>query len=497
MPDAGERSASSAAGVAHVVVVPVPAQGHINPMMPIVHFLAASGITVTLVHTSRSHSLLASTHPESKIATDAETTRPISSCGSRNLRVEVIADGLPFDYKQRIRVELIMNTVFPLMRTGMESLLHKLMHQPEADLPPPCCLILDGFLPWGRDLALKFGLPRFLLWPCSATLLSMGLHVPQLIARGYIPQTEEGRMEKAVDFLPGVPPFRVSDMPDSLRAKEGLQSSTFKFFSSVFEHLKDADCILANTIYELESSIVDALRMEAGVPIHPVGPLCMLSSSSTASLLCEDKSCLSWLDKQQDSSVLYISFGSMVTFEDDTFIELAYGLEASSEKFLWVIRPDALADKASIEELLPEGFIKRTCERGLVVSWTPQLAVLGHASVGAFLTHCGWNSVMESLSKGVPMLGFPGKSDQITNFKCIVHDWKVGLPISGAYSAEHVAGKLERSDVQRAVSGIIRGEEGMQVRARAREWKEIAHKHKPNTKAHLEKLVDDIKQGFF
>ncbi|MCO5557753.1 hypothetical protein L7F22_011324 [Adiantum nelumboides] len=470
-----------AAKIPHVVVLPFPAQGHTNPALSIARFLAANGISVTLVHASSS--LLPQTN-----STPASNGNHDAPAEASPMRHETIPSG--FDHSKPLSTETLMASI-DAMGSAFNEVLQKLMLEDNA----PVCLLLDSFFGWGDAMALEFGLSRVTLWTSTASTLCLGIHVPDLVARGFIPATEEGAKDKTVDFLPGLSAFRIADMPKSLIAVEDLQSDTFTFFTSTFEHAKVADRILVNTMYELETSVIESLRKVDHVDVDPVGPLHMISTASSASvsLIQQDDDCLSWLDLQQQSSVLYIAFGSLASLEENAIAELAHGLEASGESFLWVIRRDTYKNKASVEEILPEGFMQRTINRGLVISWAPQLAVLGHSSVGAFLTHCGWNSVLESLSNGVPMLGFPQMAEQNTNLKLIVDDWKVGLPL---LQTQGKAQKIERIATEKAITSLMRGEEGLQIRTQAREWKQIAkNATRGSSRNNLQKLVDDLKTG--
>ncbi|KAI5068857.1 hypothetical protein GOP47_0017202 [Adiantum capillus-veneris] len=274
------------------------------------------------------------------------------------------------------------------MRSSFTELLHqKLMLQDN----PPVCLLIDSVFGWGDAIAIKFGLSRVDVWTSSASTLCLGIHLPGLVERGFIPAAEEGAKDKIIDFITGLSPLRVADLSQNLRAEEGLLSDSFVLISSIFENAKKADRILVNTMHALERSVIEALRKEDRIPINRIGPLYMMSNivpySSSLSLIQEDNDCLLWLDRQQGSSVLYIAFGSVASLDENALVELARGLEASGQSFLWVILPDTYKNKASVEEILPEGFMERTHNRGLVISWAPQLAVLGHSSVGAFLTH--------------------------------------------------------------------------------------------------------------
>ncbi|MCO5557756.1 hypothetical protein L7F22_011327 [Adiantum nelumboides] len=406
------------------------------------------------------------------------------------MRHETIPSG--FDHSKPLSTETIMASI-DVMRNAFNELLQKLMLEDNA----PVCLFIDSFLGFGDAMAVDFGLSRVDLYTTAAFTFSLGIHLPDLGARRFIPATEEdnlhfaGAKDRIVDFFPGLPTFRIADL--SITAEEGLQSSRFTFFSSLYEHAKMADRILVNTMYELETSVLESLLKNDHVPVVPVGPLHMISMAPNLSVSKQDNDCLSWLDRQQQSSVLYIAFGSVASLEESAIAELAHGLEASGESFLWVIRRNMYKNKASVEDILPEGLLERTINRGLVIAWAPQLAVLGHSSVGAFLTHCGWKSVLESLSNGVPMLGFPQMAEQKTNLNVIVDDWKVGLPLSQNHRNTQ---KVERICAQRAITSLMRGKEGLQVRARAREWKQVAENASHgSSKNNLQKLVDDLKTG--
>ncbi|XP_031486875.2 UDP-glycosyltransferase 85A2-like [Nymphaea colorata] len=165
---------------------------------------------------------------------------------------------------------------------------------------------------------------------------------------------------------------------------------------------------------------------------------------SALCLVSEDWSCLDWLDQWPAGSVIYVSLGSTTMLNQRQIDELALGLELTGRPFLWVCRPGVMEKQ---DALYPEGFMDRITRHGLVVGWAPQQEVLAHPSVACFLTHCGWNSTMEGLSNGVPMLCWPYIGDQFQNQSCIVHIWKVGLSVTQVcdelVTKEEIKSKLE------------------------------------------------------
>ncbi|KAI7746836.1 hypothetical protein M8C21_017585, partial [Ambrosia artemisiifolia] len=158
------------------------------------------------------------------------------------------------------------------------------------------------------------------------------------------------------------------------------------------------------------------------------GPLHKIKPSLSISFHKEDTSCITWLDKQPTKSVVYISFGSLATMDAKVLTEIAWGLMKSDQRFLWAVRPGLVSGSEWLE-LLPEGFIEKTKERGLIVKWAPQKDVLAHFAVGAFWSHCGWNSCLESISLGVVMICQPFDVDQWVNARYVSFIWKIGIEL--------------------------------------------------------------------
>nr|XP_027067788.1 zeatin O-glucosyltransferase-like [Coffea arabica] len=180
--------------------------------------------------------------------------------------------------------------------------------------------------------------------------------------------------------------------------------------------------------------------------------------------------CLEWLDKQAPNSVIYISFGSSVSVSDDEAKEIAIGLEKSGQKFIWVLRD---ADKVGIfygevrKAQLPEGFEERIKGRGIVVSdWAPQLEILGHSSTGDFMSHCGWNSCMESISMGVPVAAWPMHSDQPRNSILMAKVLKIALLIRDWSRQDEFMTSIT---IENAVRRLMDSTEGEEMRQRAKE----------------------------
>ncbi|XP_065871673.1 UDP-glucose iridoid glucosyltransferase-like isoform X2 [Euphorbia lathyris] len=222
--------------------------------------------------------------------------------------------------------------------------------------------------------------------------------------------------------------------------------------------------IICNTMTCLEDSSLTQFQKQNQVPIFAIGPLhkrVPVSLSTPCCFLEEDKSCITWLDKQTINSVIYICTGSIVTNSKKDIAEMAWGLANSRQPFLWVFRPGSVHGSKWIEAL-PEGFVESVGERGCIVKWAPQREVLGHEAVGGFWSHCGWNSILESICEGVPLLCRPGFGDQKVTARFVSEVWRVGLQLDT---------EMERGEIEKAVKRLMVDEQGKEMRKRAMEFK--------------------------
>lgn len=171
--------------------------------------------------------------------------------------------------------------------------------------------------------------------------------------------------------------------------------------------------------------------------------------------------CLRWLDTKPPKSVVYMSFGSMADISVKQVEEMAWGLKASNRPFLWVIKES--------ENKLPIEFLNSIGETGLVVTWCNQLEVLAHQAVGCFVTHCGWNSTLEGLSLGVPMVCVTQGSDQPMNAKFVEDMWKMGVR-----AKKNEDGILTRQELEMCMEKVMDGEHSEEFKKNASEWRELA-----------------------
>ncbi|KAM6568302.1 hypothetical protein CsatB_016287 [Cannabis sativa] len=260
-------------------------------------------------------------------------------------------------------------------------------------------------------------------------------------------------------------PSSISCFPSEVIAFLGSQihlAMTLKFSSG----------LLFNSSKSIEGSFIELLSKEINggkEKIWTIGPLHQTTISENRA---EKSLVLEWLDQQEPNSVLYVSFGTTVSFSEDEIEELAFGLEQSGVKFIWVLRDADEIDvsSSSYEEgrkrpKLPDGFEERVKGMGMVVrEWVPQVEILGHSSTGGFMSHCGWNSCMESLSMGVPMVAWPMHSDQPMNGLLITELLKVGVAVMEWSQREEL---VTSSMISRGVRALMGSEEGDEIRKRA------------------------------
>ncbi|KAL5992501.1 hypothetical protein ACLOJK_013420 [Asimina triloba] len=242
----------------------------------------------------------------------------------------------------------------------------------------------------------------------------------------------------------------------------------------------------------MEPVVLDAIRTLMP-KIYSVGPLQLLCDqlpdsplrSIGSNLWKEDRGCLDWLDQKSPRSVVYVNYGSITVMTENQLQEFAWGLANSNYQFLWVVRPDLVVGELAV---LPQEFLDATKDRGLLASWCPQAQVLAHPSIGGFLTHCGWNSMLESVCGGVPMICWPFFAEQQTNCRYACTEWGIGMEIDN---------DVKRDAVEWLVRGLMEmdGEKGKEMRKRATELKEFAENAtKPGGSSYtnLEKVISDV-----
>jgi hypothetical protein len=304
--------------------------------------------------------------------------------------------------------------------------------------------IIDFFCDAAFQVAANLSIPTYYFFTSSASTLTAFLYLPTL-HKSLDKSFKDLNHDMLID-IPGSPSIPVSDMPKNLSDRS---SKVYEYFLNTATHMAKSNGLIVNTFDLLEGkaigAISDGLCVTDGPtpPIFCIGPLISSSNQDGEN----QHECLNWLNSQPSQSVVFLSFGSMGLFSAKQLHEIAIGLENSGQRFLWVVRnpPPDNNKEPNLDELLPNVFLERTKERGFVVKqWAPQVEILSHSSVGGFVTHCGWNSVLEAVSSGLPMVGWPLYAEQRLTRLALVKEFKVALAVNESEDGLVSAGELEK-----------------------------------------------------
>ncbi|XP_076936767.1 UDP-glycosyltransferase 73E1-like [Bidens hawaiensis] len=455
----------------HFVLFPLMTQGHMIPMFDIARLLAERGPTVTIITTP----------------VNANRFKPvITRAIQEKLKIQVLElelalseVGLPQGCEN---FDLIPSAeLFPKLFTAAIMLAEPAENMFRGLTPAPSCIISDNLLAWTSDIAQKFNIPRFIFHgPGCFTLLCLHIAI-------YTNVLDDIAVSDSEYFvLPGL-----SDRVELTKEQAcSWGGKTLKEAADFVEYVRkaeqDANGIVVNSFHELEPKYVEELAKTKDKKVWCIGPVSLCNKSFQdiaergSKSAIDEQDCLKWLDSKEPESIMFVCLGSLARVCTEQNIDLALGLESSNKSFLWCIRhPTEELEKWFLEE----GYEERVKDRGLIIrGWAPQVLVLSHQAVGGFVTHCGWNSTLEAVSTGVPMVTWPQFSDQFINERFIVDVLKVGVKIG--MEAPIVVGEqdkfgvvVKKEDVKRSVEDVMdNGEEGEARRKRCRELAELAER---------------------
>eukprot|EP01018_Ginkgo_biloba_P036040 Gb_18329 [translate_table: standard] len=439
----------------HAVLVAFPAQGHINPMMQLAKKLASDGFLVTFVNNEYNHSRIIEARKKMKFPVDQDMIRLTSIC-----------DGFPPE-DTRTDMPKLLRAMENTMGLSVEKLIQKINDTEEHMVT---CLIADMSVCYVLEVAKQFNIPRAVFNPALIGTCAVCYSCLSLVSSGILPSNGILKEHKMMKYLPSLPPFYSGYLP-WLFGSEADQEYIFQLMIRTMKITRQTEWVLFNSFYELEAPVIKDFSKEVGVcTIGPLIPCDILDGNSekeigiNPSFWADEVECLDWLDKKASQSVIYVSFGSLAVLNERQFEELALGLEATHRPFLWVVRSDLLDGTTAV---FPSGFAERIKDRGCLVSWAPQLSVLSHSSIACFLTHCGWNSTLESISMGVPMICWPYFADQFLDRTYIVEVWKIGLALNA-----NKDGIIDRGEIEEAVKSLLVEEEGVEMKKRVMKLKE-------------------------
>ncbi|XP_021753217.1 7-deoxyloganetin glucosyltransferase-like [Chenopodium quinoa] len=452
----------------HVICVPIPYQGHINPMFKLAKLLHSRGVYITMVVTEFNVARLAS----------SSTVESPFLEGFNDFSIEVIPDGLPPDNKRSVfnlhELCYSFRGIQGEPQMAIRSLLMRLLESP--DIPPVTSVISDAMMTFVPQVCIELGIPVFHLYTTSACGMLGYMQFDELVKRGDFPLKDEscltnGYLDTSIEWVPGlIKEARMKHLPTFLRTTDPNEI-IFNYLAEATRNAKVTAGLILNTFDDLEGQILKEIE-KVIANIYTIGPLTKLSQPVNErkllplswSLWKEDNSYLEWLDKRSPKSVIYVNFGSIAVLTPEQLKEFAWGLANSKHPFLWVIRSDLVIGESNI--ITEDCYMEEIKDRGLILSWCLQEKVLQHPSVAVFLTHCGWNSTLESIGEGVPMICWPFFAEQQMNGLYACKEWRVGV--------EMEEGSVQRKEVEGLVRDVMESEKGKELKGKAMEWKKKA-----------------------
>nr|AEM43005.1 UDP-glucosyltransferase [Siraitia grosvenorii] len=439
-------------GHGHVLLVSFPAQGHVNPLLRFGKLLASNGFLVTFCTAE-------SAGKQMRRATDniSDSPKPI---GDGFLRFEFFDDEWEEDDPRRKNFDLY----FPQLKLVGTSFVSGLVAKQALQNTPVSFIINNPFFSWVLDLAEDLKIPSALFWIHSCPCFSAYYHYNSRSRIRFPSETDP-----FVDVqLPCMPVLKHDEIPSFLHPS--FPAPAFRrVMLDQFENLSKASCILMDSFYELEAEVVD--YMSKICPIKTVGPLFKNPSLLSAGAVRGDffkpvDDCISWLDSRPDSSVVYISLGSVVQMNPAQVDEMVYGLLESGVSFLWAKKPSQENDGVEATDLL-----ERAGEKGKIVEWSPQEQVLSHRAVSCTLTHCGWNSSMEAIASGVPVIGYSQWGDQVLNSKFLVEVFEMGVMMC---RNDRQPSLISRHEIAKRLLQATVGPKAKEMKQNALRWKAAA-----------------------
>jgi len=442
----------------HFLVLTFPLQGHIAPALRLARRLlaAAPDVLVTFSTAEAAHSLMFPAKSTEHGGDDPRLEfRPFSDGTEAGDSRSSDDDGDAGSLTTK------MASFHAAGARGVAGLLDALA----ARGRPVTRVVYTLLLPWAAGVARERGVPSALYWIQPAAVFAIYHHYFNGHAAGVV--AEHRHDPSFVVEIPGLAPQTIGDLPSFLTDSTDPSDALHSIFTTIRDLIESLDkerpraTVLVNTCQELEAGALAAMGAHDVLPVGPVLP----SGDEEAAGIFEhdDARYMEWLDTQPASSVVYVSFGSLATMAREQLDELLLGLEEGRRPYLLVVRED---NKAA---LTGEAEMGARLENGLVVEWCDQVRVLAHAAVGCFVTHCGWNSVAESVASGVPMVGVPKVSEQSMNARLVERGWRVGVRarVDGG-------GVLRAAELRRCVEEVMGdGAAAAEVRRMAQEWKQV------------------------
>lgn len=472
----------------HFVMIPFMAQGHLIPMTDISRMLAQRGVIVSIFTT-----------PLNAMRINSVIGRAVEA----GLRIRIIEirfpseeAGLPqgcecFDMLPSIDLSVKFFEASQMLESSVEQNLKELK-------PSPTCIISDMCFPWTTRLARKFSIPRIVFhgFCCFALLCTHLLRSSTIF--------DHVTSDSELVAIPGLPDKIELNKSQVMRFVSPGAYEIQEFQKQIMEATEEAYGVVVNSFQELEPNYVREYRKAIGLNVWCIGPVSLCNKENLdkaergrnrASYGSYDR-CLKWLDSwEKPNSVMYVCLGSLTRLATSQLIELGLGLELSNRPFIWVLRETSDEFK---KWLVEEKYEERVEGKGFLIhEWAPQVLILSHPSIGGFLTHCGWNSTLEGICLGVPLLTWPVFAEQFINEELVVNILKTGIKVGVKKSVyfgheEEVGVLVKREDVRMGIQELMDGE---LIRKRAKELSNLARTAMDeggSSHANLTKLIQDV-----
>ncbi|XP_061341858.1 soyasapogenol B glucuronide galactosyltransferase-like [Gastrolobium bilobum] len=456
-------------GELKAIFLPFLSTSHIIPLVDMARLFAMHGVDVTIVTTSHN-------------ATIFQKSIDLDSSRGRSIRTHVVKFpaakvGLPVGV-EAFNVDTPREMI-PKIYMGLAILqpeIEQLFQDLQSDF-----IVTDMFYPWTVDAAAKLGIPRLMFHGASYLARSAAHSVEQ-----YAPHLNvESDTEKfTLTGLPDKLEMTRLQLPDWLRSPNPYT----ELMKSIKESEKRSYGSLFNSFLDLESAYYEHYKRVMGTKSWGLGPVSLWANQDASDKAArgyakaeeEKEGWLQWLNSKPESSVLYVSFGSMNKFPYSQLVEIANALEDSGHYFIWVVRKNE--ENGDGGEFLEE-FEKRVKEsnRGyLIWGWAPQLLILENGAIGGLVTHCGWNTVVESVNAGLPMVTWPLFAEHFFNEKLVVDVLRIGVPVGAKEWRnwnEFGNEVVKREDIGNAIALMMAGgEEDAEMRRRAKTLSDAAKK---------------------
>ncbi|KAL6626848.1 hypothetical protein ACP70R_030574 [Stipagrostis hirtigluma subsp. patula] len=446
----------------HFVLVPLMAQGHTIPMTDMARLLAEHGAQVSIITTPVNAARMAG------FVNDVEARG--LAIQFVKLRFPAVEFGLPDGCEN---VDIIQSRdLFKNFIDACAALREPLAAHLRERQPPPSCIISDATHWWTADIARELGIPR-LTFNGFCGFSSLARYI--IIRDNLMEQVEDENELISFQGFPMSLQLTKAKLPGNLSVN-GLE----QIRKNIYEAEMRCSGVVMNSFDELEPLYIESFKQITGKKVWTLGPMCLCNQASSTMAARGNKAsvdevkCLQWLDSMKQGSVIFVSFGSLASTAPQQLAELGLGLEASKKPFIWVIK--AGNKFPEVEEWLAEGFEERVKDRGMIIrGWAPQVMILWHQAIGGFMTHCGWNSTIEGICAGVPMITWPHFADQFLNEKLVVDVLKTGVEV-GVQEVTHWGHEqkditVTRDAVETAVCKLMdEGEAAEEMRMRAKDF---------------------------